>query len=271
MTKTPTNECLDFKMKKKLLITLGCSYTEGVGCYDYSSMSDLTTYFDLPEDESLYQQERFHELGWPNRVGKKLGYDKVLNLGLGGSSHSTHVKMFVEKILPMDLSNWEVLVIWMMTEPTRFSFYNDGVNRDYLPSAPNGTSIETAYLKDIKNPLFDSLHEQSFYMKVMEQICGNNDYNLLFTSWNDSVKYLFKVYKTNKFIHIPYEEITPPSEHNTNIYTSRVCSHPNENGYEWMSNKIIEGIKQNHSHYIGTPKDDIEWEWNGDPIQYPTL
>ena len=32
-------------MKKKLLITLGCSYTEGMGCYDFTNFpKDATVY-----------------------------------------------------------------------------------------------------------------------------------------------------------------------------------------------------------------------------------
>jgi hypothetical protein len=250
-------------MKKRLLITMGCSWTEGVGCYDYSKIMNRKNPIEFSESEHRYQTNRFHQLGWPNRLGKKLGYDKVINLGLGGSSNSTHVKLFVERILPMDLSEWEVLVIWMMTEPTRFSFYNGLVNFDYTPSINvKKTPLETAYLQEIDLPLYSSLYDQIFYMKLMEQICENNGYDLLFTSWNNSSQGLYKIYPSDKYIHKKWVDINPRKS----SHFSSICGHPNEKGYEWIANRLIEGINKNHPQYKGESKNDIEWEWLGSRI-----
>lgn len=252
-------------MKKRLLITMGCSWTEGVGCWDYSKMYNPGN-VKLTEAEHKYQKNRFHELGWPNRVGKKLGYDKVLNLGLGGSAHSTHVKLFVERILPMDLSEWEVLVIWMMTEPTRFSFYNGLVNFDYIPLTKHKkTPLEDAYSKEIDLPSYSAQYDQLFYMKIMEQICENNEYGLLFTSWNSSMEYLYKIYPSNKYIHKEWVTMFPQKS----SYYSH-CKHPNEKGYEWVANTLVDGINKNHPQYKGESKKDIEWEWLGSKIEHST-
>ena len=87
-------------MKKKLLITLGCSCTEGVGCYDLSINPEKLTYLKLPPKELRLTRQRFHRLGWPNRVGRKINADKVLNLGVGGSSNSAHLKLFDDPPTP---------------------------------------------------------------------------------------------------------------------------------------------------------------------------
>lgn len=246
--------------KKKLLITLGCSFTLGVGNWNEKSLTnDFDTDFEL-------NRENFITQGWPNRVGKYLGYDKVLNLGLEGSSNSTHVKIFLERILPIDLSQWEVLVIWMMTEPTRFSFYNGLQNTDYLPSAKSNKSpLEKAYIDEINEPLYSSLYDQIFYMKLLEQVCENNGYDLLFTSWNNSLQQLYKIYPSDKYIHKNYVDIKPKNS----SYISSICGHPNEKGYEFIANKLIEGINENHPKYKNESNKDIEWEWLGSRIEYP--
>ena len=96
-------------MKPKLLITLGCSWTEGVGCYVpsvYYNASTAVTFNDIEPLISKYHdknKKNFHEFGWPNRLGKKLAFDKVINLGVGGSSNSTAVKIIYEFIEQNDI------------------------------------------------------------------------------------------------------------------------------------------------------------------------
>ena len=76
--------------KSKILITLGCSYTEGVGCFDVDLMEkyNTTDYNSLPREQLLIQLDKFHKDGFPNKLGKLLNYDKVINMGLGGSGTS---------------------------------------------------------------------------------------------------------------------------------------------------------------------------------------
>ena len=55
------------EIKKKLLITLGCSYTEGVGCWLKETPEGLEE--KLASDEWIYwfelSRDRFHQNGWP--------------------------------------------------------------------------------------------------------------------------------------------------------------------------------------------------------------
>ena len=257
-------------MKKKLLITLGDSFTEGVGCYDYSKPEE--TWNILNE----YQQNRFHELGWPNRLGKKLNYDKVINLGWGGSANSAHVKLFVEKILPKDFSDYDVLVVWMLTSAERFSFHSHGCISQYLPnlvaSGEPGSPLEVAYVNTIDDLENDSILETIFYIKCLEQICENNSYNLLITSWIDSShskikklynsKYLMKEVDGNPIAYLPNRE-------DEAIYISKVCNHPNELGYEKIACNMIESIEKYNSYLINKNKvQNFEWEWSGNPTHW---
>ena len=181
-------------MKKKLLITMGCSYTEGVGCYDVDKMSKSVHYALLPREEEIIQRKNFHRLGWPNRLGKKLGYDKVINLGLGGSSTSGQVKQFFEKHVDKDLSEWDVLIVWLLSEPSRISFYKNGCIENFCPSDSNTMYVE--YLKWINQTNYDSdvdlFLENIFHIKIIEQLCESKGYSLLLTP----------AYKSELFIKI---------------------------------------------------------------------
>ena len=67
-------------MKPKLLITLGCSLTEGVGCYnlDLLPKNPNQDYFlDLKLEK---HSKRFLKYGWPNVLGNHLNYDLVINM-----------------------------------------------------------------------------------------------------------------------------------------------------------------------------------------------
>ena len=86
-------------MKKNLLVTLGCSFTEGVGCYDMENNPTDKVFWEMDKEEAAIHIPHFHKYGWPNLVGGQLGFDNVLNLGFGGSANSEHVKKFVERVI----------------------------------------------------------------------------------------------------------------------------------------------------------------------------
>lgn len=255
-------------MKKRLLISLGCSWTEGVGCYDYDILPD--TFFDsnfyntYPSKKIKILEkklkDRYHEFGWPNRVGKKLGFDKVINLGRGASSNSGHIKTFLEFLDENDVSQYEVLVLWMMTDSSRFSFYVGNEVQDFLNSHTIDFPIYKEYVKQVASE-YDYLLEQIFYMKVLENICENKGFDLLMTSWSPTIEDIPKTYKSkyllengNYFLNIPDKSYFSP------------CFHPNEIGYEWMANKLVEVIKKNHSKwYNQNPPIEMDWEWKGLP------
>lgn len=290
MTKTLTKECLDFKMKKRLLITMGCSLTEGVGCYNMDlfpseyidsngniNIEDLGEFFDKPECQSFYEESKpkFHEFGWPNILGKKLGYDKVINLGLGGSSTSGQVKQFFEKYLDKDFSDWDVLVMWLLPDASRISFYFHRNINNLMPSMVNinEASLESEYVKRLGNVVTDTVLEQIFYIKVMEQACQSKDYSFLVTHNNgDDNKELYLRYQSKHYL-CPTSNINVMdwSGYNGNDV---ICfeGHPNELGYSIMANNMFDMIKENHSHLINNlPADEMISEWDGYFIDHDSI
>lgn len=260
-------------MKKKLLITMGCSLTEGVGCYDFSFNPDKNHYFDLPEELMKIQRSIFHKEGWPNRVGKKLGYDKVLNIGLAGSSNSAHLKLFVDKILPKInylKEEFDILIIWMMTAPSRFSFYSNKGLQLFTPAEtklpplfPEPKNLEAAYIRDMPEVEIGPLREQIFLIKVSYNLFKNLGVKFLYTSWSEDFKEVYRYVKFNNYLSpIPskIDYYRSPSDQCT------LSKHPNSNGYEYISLNIIQSIKKFHPYIsLGTNSGEIDWEYLGFP------
>lgn len=265
-------------MKPKLLISLGCSWTEGVGCYDPPISYDPL--HELSKDEIEYQvlnhyvnnRDRFHEMGWPNKVAKRLGFDKVINLGVGGSSNSAHLKILYEFVEDNDISEYDVLIIWLMTEPVRFSFYINGriknFQKHYIDFYQTKSTLMDEYIKEIGDINLDPVLEHKFYLKTLENFCTSHNIDLITTSWNPAYRFLFKLYDSKTYLHKSPRLMKPPKDidDSGNLKNYSFCRHPNENGYDWISNEIVNGIRNNHPKwYSDTINENIECIWNGDP------
>lgn len=256
-------------MKKKLLVTLGDSFTEGVGCYDLSVMPEGKKYKGLEREEREYQEERFHRLGWPNRVGKALGYDKVLNLGLGGSSNSFSIKMLVEKVVANPkYSSYEIFVLWMCTEPSRFSFFDGYTITNFSPSSdPKSTALSRAYVETLKLIDLGALNEHVSYVKLAEQVCQNNNFHLAIVSWNNTFSDLLNLYPSRYVLFPNNVSIFNLVKLNYPEDYSPICRHPNESGYEKIAQILIKGIKKHRPEFVaGESKDEIEWQWDGSGV-----
>lgn len=260
------------KYKKKLLVTMGCSYTEGVGCWDMSEIPkdvNRTNVWDEKYSE-IYEKNinNFHERGWPNKLGKKMGYDKVLNFGLAASSTSGQLKMFMEKHEELlDTEKYDILIVWLLTEPARFSFYSGGSVKSVLPTEED--EIGSSYLRFVEDITLDPILEQIFYIKTFINVCENNGYGLVITYWEHySGDKLMEIFNSPYFLYDKPHHLLPTWPYQ-DPYASPICFHPNENGYELMSENIYKGIKQNHPKFITVKKSDsFEWEWNGHPTHY---
>ena len=269
-------------MKEKILITMGCSLTEGLGCYDLERIdpteiveSNKRGYPLLNNAEYSYQRNLFHKNGWPIILAKKLGFDRLINLGLASSSQSGSVKQFVEKYLDTNFSEQEVFIIWMISMPERFSFYNNHKVQTYLPTTEKGNRVdlEKSWLKEIKDIPYDSSYETIFYIRIMEQICQNKNYSLLITSWvhNLMVK-LNKIYQSENYINpINFQpwEITNIKKFTLDHYSKMGCGHPNEEGYKLIAENLYDVIIKNHREFLQGPhQENIEMVYDGDVLDW---
>ena len=264
-------------MKQRLLITIGCSFTEGEGCWDmnlkypknFSNKHNSNYYF------KQLNKSNFHANGWPNKLGKKLGFDKVINLGLGGASTSSNIKYFFKYIVDIDFSEYEVSIIWLITDSYRISIIKDGVINSVNPS---GTLEEKELYNSVykfvsqngfrseMETLFDYISEEYLSRKILKSLCKDRGWN--FVSFhlhaNDYSNILqHQIYgddKTHCFTQLAHFEETSA---NRKKYISPFCGHFNELGYELMSQDMYEFIKRNHNYMIGNSKSNIDWVYLG--------
>ena len=251
-------------MKKKLLITLGCSYTEGVGCYDPNLLPEGFKKGDNVDEwhEKHYGEiiERWHANAWPVRLAEKLKYDKVINLGLGGSSTSGQLKIFMQHFEKELFKDYDVLLYWYLTEPSRISFYSGGAVKNMLTGLRDDSEIERGYVKMIEDEKLDPFLEQLFYVQCMNQICGNKGWKFL-TSHSDT-------------IWIPYiKEFAGEEDYWLHLGAgwweidnnfSLVCGHPNEVGYDIIATRMYNKIKTAHPELLGSSESEPVMVYSGD-------
>ncbi len=255
---------------------MGCSFTEGVGCYDPETIPyDMVDRMKHEKIEEVYitNKERFHKFSWPSYLQKQIKYDTLINLGFGGSSTSGNVKVWFEKYFDKKFSEeYDVLVLWLLPEPTRFSFYKKGTIKNINPSMPysiynfDSHDLGIEYVKFIDNIDIDPLMEQIFYVKVMEDHCLSNNYNFLYTPLDFNQNKLFdKFYHTKN--RMVFESNIVPDFSQYPEMKSPICRHPNEKGYECISNKFFNWIKFNRPDLISEeyPR-EYKSIWDGYPL-----
>lgn len=280
---------------------MGCSYTEGVGCWDYSKFTDKVKdkisnwksndpifhdgFMDEIDDRLHYKS--FHEKGWPNKVGKILGFDKVINYGVGGDSNSAQAKRFYEKHFDKELyKDWDVTVIWLLTFSGRISFYMGRNHRNYQYSnlnAVNGDDLSEVYFKDliesnegnIEGVDTDISMETIYYFNTVESICKLNNYKifgLFFTDTDcESIKNTYKGSSILPFNVMFFPNRPPLNSYSQSNLNSIICGHPNEEGYKLIAKNISSILINNLKMKVNTYKPKLfEWEYMGDVehIQY---
>jgi len=267
-------------MKKKLLITLGCSFTEGVGCYEPSLLDEKGKPINS-NNVNMYglSRDRFHSEGWPAKLQKKLQYDCMWNLGKGGTANSESVKKWIERFSNKNLSEeYDVLVLWMVTFSTRISFYRNSeissilTNFSGLP--PVYKNLSESYINFLGDGIKDSCLESYFYVSVIENLCRLSNYNFLYINVAaDEGQYLDSFMQSSSSLNAA-RAIMYPEHHgilhgfitDSDLDTVAWCGHPNEKGYDMLAERLFNLISHNHPHLINSiPPEKYEMQYLGDP------
>ena len=241
---------------KNILITLGCSFTQGDGCWDLETIKapefEGNSFNELSfEQHSLLfsrNLNRFLQLGWPSQLQEKLKYDELYNLGFGGAAPSHSVKMFLEDIYYRDFTDCNVLVIQLLSFHHRISFYRNGVLNTFQMGGP----LVDEYLKEINldtnnnsiyfGDLDDTTLEAYFYMKVMKELCENKGWNFLFAGVRgDEPKHMVE-YKDNMILKPNFIAIKNLLKYSHKDETYGWCAHPTENIYNRIASDMYKWI-----------------------------
>jgi len=254
--------------EKRLLITMGCSFTEGVGCWDMEITPETLRANDRNYhfySNSEQNKKRFHEFGWPNRVGKKLGFDKVVNIGREGDGISAQLKRFTERILDNNqYKDYEITIVFLLPEPARFSFYFDNKIKSFGPYNSH-MGIVREYLFNLKNSEGDPFLEQLFYLKLFREMCKSREYDYyLFNLYTDE----FNEWIINHFNDERYSTRCIDFAHyDTDHLMNLICGHFNEDGYELVSENMCEFMLSKDKN-IKKDNKNFEWEWLGDDYSW---
>lgn len=225
-------------MKDSLLVTMGCSFTVGVGVWDESITPSSIR--QGTEEYSYYYElnlENFKKGGWPSRVAKKLGFKYLLNLGKGGDSISGQMKLFTETILHSnEYKDFDITIIFLLPEPSRFSIYSASKINSYTINSKEGEFWASL----VKNPNQDFTLEKIFYLKLFIESCENRNFSYFIFDLDDkqNKKTTKDVLKNPRYSEIFLDK----GVYNDEQIISKRCGHFNENGYELVSNNMVNEI-----------------------------
>jgi len=195
---------------KGLLVTIGDSWTIGTGSSE--------------------------GVAYGNYVADALNYELV-NLGIGGNSNSGAVKTLLKKEYENLKEKYDdVIVIFLLTDPIRFSFFSKNYIRNF--SISHNSVFFNWYVKEVvQNLKIDPALETVFFLKMVEYFCKLYGYRFYYASAFNSIEDISILYQTDglllpsgSFKHmLSKEEIAP-------------CGHPNDDGYKKIANYILKNI-----------------------------
>jgi lysophospholipase L1-like esterase len=226
-------------MKDTLLITLGDSWTQGVGCYPENLKEDHKRGLLSMQDLFLQSFDCFQEHSWPSQTAKILNAD-LINLAKGGDANSATAKRLYSDVHEKYKESYKkVIVVFLLSDFSRFSFYNNKIIQTFMPARPNlgAENLCNAFLEHCLNDETDELCETAFYLKTVEYFSESCGYDFFYGSAFTSITQLNKIYfKPDIMVHNHYSSIRSILPNNS--YFSELCGHPNEKGYELIGKFI---------------------------------
>lgn len=287
-------------MKKRLLFTLGCSFTEGDGAYPPEPFFepegiplDGSRRVELHGGDRMQQfrntnTEYFHNQGgWPAQLVKRKGFDKLINIAKCASSTSYQLKTLYDKYWNFDWNLYDTTMMIFLTDSIRFSFYSGGAPQTFMCGNPDRPyTLSGRYAKIIQDNHMDPLLEQRHHLRTLEQFCENRGIKLVIMSyWKHEDKLLKQIHKSKHYITqeggwtpIPFEynqlrEDGTRSEEWDGRYHSPICFHPNELGYSLMVDELIKKLDEERPDVLDIQNfnDNPIIEWDGDPYTFPWI
>jgi|TARA_B110000259_G_C13859104_1_gene340078 hypothetical protein len=215
-----------------LLISMGDSWTAGVGCYNGTALDQLSRK-EIHIDELMpLSLDSFAEGCWPKQLTDNLGWD-LINLSIGGCSNSGQAKILFDSI-PDDLCKKydNVFVIWLLSDAYRPSFYVDGKVRSW-----HGEEKFTKLcIKYARPRIEDAILDTNFYVKCVDKFCKSNGYHFLFGNAFGINHSLNSSHNMHNYLkNDAFSNCVSPEGFS-------FCGHPNAHGYSLIAGKIQEVI-----------------------------
>ena len=228
-----------------LLIAIGDSWTAGFGVYTDEQINLWTKNGRRWLPQLLQLERESMALSYPSQLANLLNCD-FINIGMGGCSNSAAAKRLLNHFDNNYKNKYKkVIVIWLLTDPNRISFYSDSCIKSW--SLGQGW-ISKAYFKDVWKSNNDGFLETAFYLKAVYNFCRANGY-LFFYGTGFTV-----IHDLNLLVNIDqcnlnnmlsienFQRMLSENDINKDLF-SPICTHPNEKGYKLIAEKIFTVIK----------------------------
>jgi hypothetical protein len=136
----------------------------------------------------------------------------------------------------VDLDKYEIVsVIWLLSDPFRFSFYVDHKLRSFRAS--ENLEIVKWYSIDIHKTDLDGWLETKFFLKSVDNYCRTKNFNFLYGSAFNEITALNTIYKSEKNIHNRMAQQKIADLLNAKRYWAH-CGHPNALGYKHIADSL---------------------------------
>ena len=252
------------------LITLGCSFSEGVGCYDIDLFHK---YGPINTDEFQKRNNpNFLEGSIGRHIQRTCGFKKYYNYAHGASSNKTQFLKFFNNIPVGD----DVTVLWQITFYTRKGNIFKNRFKDW--------SIATdSWVKEYYNQIIQMYDDSSFggittrpygtfstidkddrlevamYIKIMNEFCKSKGWKFLTWFWeSNEFQIVRELYPDIEDCIIPFNR----SQMNDNHTSSHITGdgHPNENGYKLIASDLLQSIKTHNKNFIWPEQTPELWK-----------
>ena len=232
---------------KTLIVALGDSWCAGVGAYEPQALAahlrgeiSAQTLFDLSVDS-------FAEHSWPAQLAKLANCD-VINLGVaGGSNLGASRLLYAVDPKTFDCYN-RVIVIQMITEPARISFYSQHQVRNYTPNHSQD-SIMHSYLRTVMHDTWDTELEAVFALNTVNNYCRANGFEFYYASafYHLNKKFLAQLALPQQNFHhnTPYNCVQTLVQ-KPQYQSSTGCAHPNQLGYQLIAEHMYTTMHTNN-------------------------
>lgn len=225
------------------LITMGCSFSEGVGCYDIELFNQ---YGDINNEE-------FERLNGPNKlkgcigtnIQNKLGYSTFYNLAHGASSNDSQFLKFFHYISKFDKLD-DVVVLWQITFYTRKGTIHQNRFADYPYQKNNWVGDYYSEMISSWDGVIGGIDDDdrlltAIRINAIKEFCKNRGWKFYTWFWEShEFRKVLDMYPQLSDCIIPFNK--PPMEEDDTYESITSDNHPNEIGYSKITTELIKAI-----------------------------
>lgn len=229
------------------LVTLGCSFSQGDGCYDIDTMPENCD--NTNKDFQEYREnnmENFLNNSIGSNIQERFGYEKYINYAYAGSSNESQMMLFFNQ-LPEDE---DVTVLWQIT------FYHRKFqlqNRKVMDAGPHYKWVVDSMTEKMERMNMsdwdveqDTRFETLLRINIMNEYCKARGWKFLTWTWmSNEYRLLTEMYPKLKNLIIPYKNpCDREMDELPKEWVSKIPkdAHPNEVGYKIISDGLCDTI-----------------------------